>query len=75
MTALGLFVDGTETPASAGEESSIRDPASGAEVARVARATADDVDRAVTVAHARFQDGVWRRAPVRERPRRPPPHR
>ncbi|HLB26046.1 MAG TPA: aldehyde dehydrogenase family protein, partial [Dehalococcoidia bacterium] len=67
MTAQGLFIDGAETPASAGEESSIRNPASGGEIARVARASAGDVDRAVTVAHARFQEGVWRRVTVRER--------
>jgi len=67
MTARGLFIDGTETEASGGAQSSVRDPATGGEIARVARASAADVDRAVTVAHGRFQEGVWRRAPVRER--------
>ncbi len=67
MTTQGLFIDGAPAPASTGSEISIRDPASGREIARVARASAADVDRAVTVAHRRFQEGVWRKAPVRER--------
>jgi len=67
MTTRGLFIDGTQTDASGGAESSVRDPATGQEIARVARASAADVDRAVTVAHRRFQEGVWRSAPVRER--------
>src|SRR3972149_4040377 len=66
-TTRGLFIDGTQTDASGGAESSVRDPATGQEIARVARASAADVDRAVTVAHRRFQEGVWRSAPVRER--------
>src|SRR6185295_11219125 len=49
------------------ETSSIRNPGTNAEIARVARATAADVDRAVTIAHQRYCDGVWRRASVRER--------
>src|SRR3990170_265306 len=67
MTTHGLFIDGTQADASGGAQSSIRDPATGGEIARVARASAADVDRAVTVAHERFQEGVWRHAPVRER--------
>src|SRR3990172_2187537 len=67
MSTRGLFIDGTQTDASAEAESLIRDPATGQEIARVAGASAADVDRAVTVAHRRFQEGVWRSAPVRER--------
>ena len=67
MSTHGLFIDGTQTEASSGAESSIVNPATGREIARVAIASAADVDRAVTVAHARFCDGIWRRAPVRER--------
>src|SRR3990170_3355634 len=51
MTTRGLFIDGTQTDASGAAESLIRDPATGQEIARVARASAADVDRAVTVAH------------------------
>ncbi len=67
MTTHGLFIDGAQTGASTGDESSIRDPANGGEIARVPRASADDVDRAVTAAHRRYREGEWRTAPVRER--------
>ncbi len=67
MTVQGPFIDGTQTEASTGEESSVRNPASGEEIARVRRASAEDVHRAVTVAHERYREGVWRTAPVRER--------
>ncbi|MDP3983764.1 MAG: aldehyde dehydrogenase family protein, partial [Acidimicrobiia bacterium] len=42
-------------------------PATGEVVDRVPRAGVADVDRAVTDAYERFQRGVWRKAPVRER--------
>ena len=54
-------------PAEGRAESTVRDPATGGEIARVPQATAEDVDRAVTAAHERYREGVWRRAPVRER--------
>jgi acyl-CoA reductase-like NAD-dependent aldehyde dehydrogenase len=43
------------------------DPATGGPIAEVPRATAADVARAVGSAHAAYESGVWRRAPVRER--------
>jgi acyl-CoA reductase-like NAD-dependent aldehyde dehydrogenase len=43
------------------------DPATGAPLAEVPRATAAEVDRAVRAGHAAYDSGVWRRAPVRER--------
>jgi len=67
MRTHGLFIDGSETQASTGAESSVLDPATGRDIACVAQASAADVDRAVDVAHRRFQEGVWRKAPVRER--------
>ncbi len=67
MTTHGILIDGEEAPASGGSESPVRDPATGREIARVARASAADVERAVTVAHRRYEEGVWRRSPVRER--------
>jgi len=67
MTVQGPFIDGTQTDASTGEGSSVRNPASGEEIARVRRASAEDVHRAVTVAHERYREGVWRAASVRER--------
>src|SRR5574341_443562 len=66
-TQHGLFIDGAQTEASSGAESIIRYPATNAKIARVARASAADVDRAVRAAHRAFQEGAWRRAPVRER--------
>jgi acyl-CoA reductase-like NAD-dependent aldehyde dehydrogenase len=65
-TTHGLYIDGAHVE-SGGGETSVRNPANGEEIARVARASAADVDRAVTLAHERYQAGVWRRAPVRER--------
>lgn len=66
MTTHGLYIDGAHVEGTGGE-TSVRNPANGGEIARVARASAADVDRAVTLAHERYQAGVWRRAPVRER--------
>ena len=66
-TQHGLFIDGAQTDSSSGAESTIRDPATGEEIASVARASPADVDRAVQAAHSAYQEGAWRRAPVRER--------
>ncbi len=66
-TRHGLFIDGAQTESSSGAESVISDPATNEEIARVARASAADVHRAVKVAQERFREGAWRRAPVRER--------
>ncbi len=62
----GPLIDGEATLAS-DSATSVRNPANGGEIATVARASAGDVDRAVRNAHARYTEGVWRRAPVRER--------
>jgi len=66
-TTLTPFIDGTRTEASSAAESIIRDPATNSEIARVARSSHEDVDRAVQAADRSFQEGAWRRAPVRER--------
>ena len=47
-----LFIDGAWTPGSGGERTDVIDPATGAVIARMANATADDVRRAVTAAEA-----------------------
>src|ERR1700693_1854546 len=65
-TTHGLYIDGAHVE-SGGGATFVHTPADGGESARVARASAADVDRAVTLAHERYQAGVWRRAPVRER--------
>ena len=64
---LGPLIDGVRSDASTDSVTSVRDPATGEEIARVGRSSATDVDRAVEAAHRAFQAGDWRRAPVRER--------
>jgi betaine-aldehyde dehydrogenase len=65
--SLGPYIDGAYTGDGGDGATSVRNPATGEEIARVARSSAADVERAVVVAHERFQAGDWRRAPVRER--------
>jgi betaine-aldehyde dehydrogenase len=60
------FVDGAPHSGSAGE-ASIFNPANGEQIASVSRAGVDDVDHAVSVARDRYEEGVWRRATVRQR--------
>ncbi len=64
---LGPLIDGERSDASSDGVTSVRDPATGEEIARVGRSSAADADRAVEAAHRAFQSGEWRRAPVRER--------
>lgn len=60
------FIDG-EPRAGSGGEVAIHDPATGAEIGTVGRASSDDVDVAVRAARQRFDEGVWRKATVRRR--------
>ncbi|HLF59714.1 MAG TPA: aldehyde dehydrogenase family protein [Acidimicrobiia bacterium] len=60
------FVDGVPNPGSAGE-AAIFNPATGEQIGTVSRAGAPDVDQAVSVARDRYEEGVWRRASVRQR--------
>jgi betaine-aldehyde dehydrogenase len=53
--------------AGSGGEAPIQNPATGDQIGMVSRANADDVGRAVEVAFQRFEEGVWRKAPVRRR--------
>ncbi|MCH7810391.1 MAG: aldehyde dehydrogenase, partial [Chloroflexi bacterium] len=64
---LGPLIDGVRSDASSDGVTSVRNPATGEEIARVGRSSAEDADRAVEAAHRTFQSGEWRRAPVRER--------
>lgn len=43
------------------------DPSSNQPIAEIPQRGADEVDAAVVLAHARYQEGVWRKAPVRKR--------
>ena len=63
----GLAIAGQRAAASDGATMDILNPASGQVIARVAQATAQDVDRAVRAAHAAYSAGVWKRMRTRER--------
>jgi acyl-CoA reductase-like NAD-dependent aldehyde dehydrogenase len=60
------FIDGAPNPGTAGE-APIYNPATGEQIATVGRAGPEDVDRAVAAARDRYDEGVWRRVPVRQR--------
>ena len=60
------FVDGAPRPGSGGE-AAIHNPSTGEQIGTVSRAGAGDVDHAVSVARDRYEEGVWRRATVRQR--------
>ena len=63
----GLFIDNEFTPARAGGELEVRNPADDTVLARVAEARAEDVDRAVAAAAAAAPG--WGRTPASERGR------
>jgi betaine-aldehyde dehydrogenase len=63
----GLFIAGDRAEASDGAVKEVHDPSTNAVIARVARATPDDVDTAVRAAHEQFAKGEWRRASARSR--------
>jgi len=63
----GLAIAGQRSAASDGATIDIHNPANGQVMARVAQATAQDVDRAVRTAHERFGAGAWKKMRTRER--------
>lgn len=65
MTAVQLLIGGRWRQGGAGETLPVIDPATEAEIGRVAVATADDVDEAVAAAAAAFPR--WRETPAFER--------
>jgi acyl-CoA reductase-like NAD-dependent aldehyde dehydrogenase len=65
----GLLVGGAEIPAASGDTLDVLNPAHGTVVARIAAASAADVDHAVRVARATFDSGVWSERPPAERAR------
>lgn len=65
----GLFIDGDEVPASSAERLDVLNPATGAVIARIAHATAQDVDRAVESARRAFESREWGGLDVRARAR------
>ena len=62
----GLFVDGEFAPPAAGEYFPTLNPATEEQLALVAVAGPDDLDRAVTAARRAFEQ-TWGRLPGRER--------
>lgn len=64
----GLFINGEFVDAASGEQSDLREPATGDPLARVATAAEADVDRAVDAARAAL-DGPWGKTPSTERSR------
>ena len=63
-----VLIGGVWQPAAEGGTLSLEDPSTGSELARIARGTRTDIDRAVTAAHA-ARDGAWGRMPAVERGR------
>jgi acyl-CoA reductase-like NAD-dependent aldehyde dehydrogenase len=64
-----LIINGGQTPASDGATFDVYDPSTGAVLASDARATRDDVDRAVQAARAALDAPAWGGAPPAERGR------
>jgi gamma-glutamyl-gamma-aminobutyraldehyde dehydrogenase/4-guanidinobutyraldehyde dehydrogenase/NAD-dependent aldehyde dehydrogenase len=61
------WIDGRPADAASGETFPRINPATGAEIARVAACDAEDVDRAVRGARAAFDSGVWAHAAPQQR--------
>lgn len=55
-----LFINGEWVPSSSGETFDVINPANGTVVAKVAKGTKEDVDKAVDAAHAAFENAEWR---------------
>src|ERR671919_1410518 len=67
MREYGLFIDGDFVEAASGETFETHDPSTGEVVARVARAGAEDVDRAMAAARRAFDEGPWPNLSPQER--------
>ena len=65
----GNFVDGREIEAGNGAWIDVRNPATGAVIARIPNSTAEDVDRAMQSARAAFESREWGGLSVRARAR------
>lgn len=64
-----LHIDGRDVPAANRGTFPVHNPATGEHLYDVAHATAEDVNHAVTVARAAFDDQRWRGIPARDRAR------
>lgn len=65
----GLLIGGDEIDARSGDVLRVTNPATGAEIAEVACAGPEDVDRAVAVARRTFASGTWSGLAVADRAR------
>jgi betaine-aldehyde dehydrogenase len=63
----GLAIAGKRVAGADGKDGPVHNPATGEVIARVAQATAEDVNHAVKTAHDSFTAGAWRNMPTRER--------
>src|SRR5437016_1716652 len=64
-----LFIDGEFVASATGDTFETRNPSDGSLIATVARASAEDVDRAVGAARRAFDEGPWPAMSPRERSR------
>jgi acyl-CoA reductase-like NAD-dependent aldehyde dehydrogenase len=62
-----LLIGGERVASADGRTFATLDPATGREIAQVAHAGAEDVDRAVAAAHAAFSEGPWSSMPAAAR--------
>jgi acyl-CoA reductase-like NAD-dependent aldehyde dehydrogenase len=65
----GLFIDGREVPGASGETLEVLNPATGRAIARIAHASAAEVDLAVRSARRAFESREWGGLSVRARAR------
>jgi len=65
-----MLIDGQLVPSSSGETFEIFNPATNEVIGRVAKATREDVDRAVRAARRAFDEGPWGRMTPNERAKR-----
>ena len=63
----GIFIDGEWRDGEGGETFDVHDPATGTTIAKVARGTAADIDRAVAAARRAFEDRRWHGLPPEKR--------
>ena len=64
-----LFIDGKFVDAASGETMDIINPADGAVIGSLSKASVEDVGSAVQCAHDAFESGVWRDMPFTQRAR------
>src|ERR1700730_1463135 len=65
----GNFIDGREIEAGQGRMLDVRNPATGAVIARIPNSTADDIDRAMKSARSAFEGSTWGGMDIRARAR------